>query len=57
VIVAARRDVALIAVKKLGMSGAEGARNLGVSTAYISQIVEKGTTSRTAQEIVARWKT
>ncbi len=47
---AARRDVARIAVKKFGMSAAEVARHLGVSTTCISQIVAKGTISQTAQE-------
>ena len=46
-----------IAVKKLGMSAAEVARHLGVSTACISRIVAKGVISETAQEIVDKWGT
>jgi transposase-like protein len=57
VIGAARRDVAQIAVKKLGKSGAEVARHLGVSTACVSRIVAKGTMSQTAQDIVDKWET
>jgi REP element-mobilizing transposase RayT len=53
----ARRDVARIAVKKLGMSGAEVARRMGVSTACISRIVGKEAMSQTAQEIIAKLRT
>ena len=50
----ARKDVAQIAVKKLGMSGAEVARRMGVSTACITRIAGTETISERAQEIVAR---
>lgn len=57
IISVARNDVAHIAVKKLGLSGAEVARHLGVSTACINRIVSKDTLSDTAQDIIARWNT
>lgn len=53
----ARRVVAQIAVKKLGMSGAEVARYMGVSTVCINRIVGEETISQTAQEIVAKLRT
>jgi hypothetical protein len=50
----ARRDVAQIAVKKLGMSGAEVARHMGVSTVCINRIVGKEAISQAARDIVAK---
>ena len=51
----ARKDVAHIAVKKLGLSGAEVARHMGVSTACICRIVANEDISETAQDIISEW--
>jgi hypothetical protein len=53
----ARKDVAHIAVKKLGLSGAELARHTGVSTACICRIVANEDMSETAQDIISKWTT
>ena len=53
----ARKDVTQLAVRKLGMSCAEVARHMGVSTACISRIPATEEISHTAQEIILKWNT
>jgi chromosomal replication initiation ATPase DnaA len=51
----ARRDIALIAVKKLRTSGAEVARYLGVTTSSINYIVAKTELSSVGKMILDQW--
>ena len=56
-ITAARTDVSQLAVKRLGYSGAEVARCLGVTTSCINRHVVSGELSDIAQSIVDSWAT
>ncbi|MFH1955064.1 MAG: transposase [Pseudomonadota bacterium] len=56
VILKAREDMAQLAVKKLGMSGAEVARHLGVTTSCINRVINKKEISLVAETILDKWK-
>ena len=53
---AARNDIAQLAVKELGNSGAEVARYLGVSSSCINRLVAKEKMSDIARSIAESWK-
>jgi len=48
--------VAQLALKKLGMSGAEVARHLGVTTSCINRVVSKKEISLIGERISNKWK-
>ncbi len=55
VITEARNDICQLAVKRLGYSGAEVARHLGVTTSCVNRHVATGEMSFVAQSIIDSW--
>jgi REP element-mobilizing transposase RayT len=55
-IVVGRRDVAHIAVKHLGLSGAEVARYLGVTTSCINSVIQESELSPKGRELLRLWR-